>query len=93
MNCKATWEDEENNRQIRFAVNYRVEDGKAVVEKATPTKVSFVCPESNTLLRSVGVWTETGRRLLADRFNQSPAYAQLVAEIDRRHSETFELTV
>jgi hypothetical protein len=93
MNCYATWEDEENNRQIRFAVDYRVDEGKPVIEQATPTKVSFVCPESNSVLRSIGVWTETGRRVLSDRFHQSPAFRQLVQELARRQEESLELTV
>ena len=93
MNCNATWEDEENNRQIRFAVTYRMDDGGPVIDQATPTKVSFVCSESNTVLRSIGIWTDTARRILSDRFHRSQAFAQLVAELARRQEETLELTV
>ena len=93
MNCNATWEDEENNRQIRFAVDYRMKDGDPMIDQATPTKVSFVCPESNTVLRSIGIWTDTARRILSDRFRQSQAFGQLITELKRRQEETLELTV
>ena len=72
-----TWEDEVCNRQVQFSVDYTIENGAIEIKKVTPQKVSFICPESNTVLRSVGIHTTAGRRLVADRFRQAPAWNQL----------------
>ena len=58
---QATWEDEENNRRVELVVNHR-SDSTPVV---TPTRVTFLCPTTKAPLRSIGVWTEAGRRVLA----------------------------
>lgn len=82
----ATWDDSENNRQIQFAVEYSIENSEIIVTGLSPNKVSFVCPETNTCLRSIGVHTDAGRELLADRIRQSGRVHELVSEIARRHN-------
>ena len=72
-----TWEDEDNNRQIQFSVDYSSESGAVEIEKVTPEKVSMVCPDTNTCLRTIGVWTDAGRNHLANKFRQSTALQQL----------------
>ncbi len=85
-NMLATWEDEENNRQIQFTVEYTIANSEVQIDTVTPNKVSFVCPETNTCLRSVGVHTEAGRDLLADRILKSGRMCELTKEIAQRHN-------
>lgn len=61
------WEDEENNRIISLAVDFTAGD-EVELHRLTPTKVTFLCPDSRTQLRSVGVHRNTGRRILAQAF-------------------------
>ncbi|HMO15239.1 MAG TPA: hypothetical protein PKD64_13905 [Pirellulaceae bacterium] len=77
----ATWEDEENNRHIQFSVTYSTENGNVEIQSITPEKISFVCPETNTCTRSIGIWTETGRNLVAQAIRKSAALPQLKAAI------------
>jgi hypothetical protein len=76
------WEDEENNRQVAFAVEFTRSNDAVEIQSLTPRKVTFLCPESNAPLRSIGVWTEKGRQLLANQFRASDSIAQLEKEID-----------
>ena len=84
----ATWEDEDNNRQIQFSVEYSTETGSVEIETITPTKVSFICPETNTCTRSVGVHTEAGREMLANHFRANGDLQQLADEIAKRTQES-----
>jgi hypothetical protein len=64
--CQATWEDEENNRHVELVVNYRLDDATRVeINHVTPTRVTFLCPTSGNAVRTIGVRTGGGRRLLA----------------------------
>jgi len=85
-NLLASWEDEENNRQIQFAVEYTIAGANVEITSVTPNKVSFVCPETNTCLRTVGVHTSAGRDLLADRILKSGRMQELRTEIAQRHN-------
>lgn len=82
----ATWEDEENNRQIQFTVDYIVENREMVVTGFSPRKVSFVCPETNTCLRSIGIHTDSGREALAERIRTSAQVTELVSEFARQNN-------
>ncbi len=81
----ATWEDEENNRHIQFSVDYTAENGSVEIAKITPIKVSFICPESNTCLRTIGVFTHAGKRMLSDYVHHRGAVPRLVQEIMARN--------
>jgi hypothetical protein len=76
------WEDEENNRQVAFAVQFTRTNDAIEIQSLTPKHVTFLCPQSNAPLRSIGVWTEKGRQLLANQFRASESIAQLEKEID-----------
>ena len=76
-----TWEDETSNRHIQFSVEYSIENGAVAVNNVTPTKVSFVCPESNTVQRSIGVHTDGGREMLAAQFKNSLGFEKLATAI------------
>ena len=76
------WEDEENNRQVAFAVQYKRTPDAVEIHSLTPKQVTFLCPQSNAPLRSIGVWTEKGRELLANQFRASGQVARVEQEID-----------
>ena len=86
----ATWEDEDNNRQIQFSVDYTIESGSVEIESITPTKVSFISADTNTCIRSVGVHTAAGREMLANHFRASGDIQRLADEIATRTQETVE---
>lgn len=81
---KATWEDEDNNRLVQFSVDYTTENGTVEVTSMTPTKVTFVCRDTNSCIRSIGVHTQTGRKMLANQFEQSGRVGELAAEVASR---------
>jgi hypothetical protein len=76
------WEDEENNRKVAFAVEFKRTTDAVEIHSLTPKQVTFLCPDSNAPLRSIGVWTEKGRELLTNQFRASEQIAQVEREID-----------
>jgi len=78
---EANWEDEENNRQVAFAVEYAHKDGSVEIRAITPKQVTFLCPKSNDPLRTIGVWTDTGRDLLTSQLHCSGHIAKLEDQI------------
>jgi len=76
-----TWEDEPGNRRIQFSVEYVIENGAVTIKTVTPTKVCFVCPDSNTVQHSIGVHTDAGRQMLAEQFKQAMGYEKLASAI------------
>jgi hypothetical protein len=63
--CQANWEDTENNRRVELVVNYQLNASRVEIKDVTPTRVTFLCPTSGSPVRSIGVWTCGGRRVLA----------------------------
>jgi hypothetical protein len=86
----ATWEDEENNRQIQFNVEYATDNGVVEINDITPIKVSFICPETNTCTRTIGVHTNSGRSMLADDIRAKADLNLLASEIASRTQETVQ---
>ena len=78
---QATWEDAEASRQVELVVNYQLDATRVEISDVTPTRVTFLCPKSSKPLRSVGVWTEGGRRLLARQVAAAGRLATLPQEI------------
>jgi hypothetical protein len=85
MNMLAQWEDGENHRQIQFSVEYSIENSCVTIDRITPNKVTFICPDTNTVLRSVGVHTSKGQTLLSEQFVQSGKVEELIVEIGRKN--------
>ena len=83
-----TWEDETCNRHVQFSVNYVIDRGAILVKSVIPLKVSFVCPESNTVMDSVGVHTDAGCDLLVDQFRRSAAWQKLATAIANPNGDT-----
>ena len=78
----ANWEDEENNRQVAFAVAYIRKDQAIEIQSLTPKQVTFLCPESRTPKRAITVWTDKGRQLLATQLKKSGQLPKLQADIE-----------
>ncbi len=83
---QATWEDAEASRQVELVVNYRLDETRAELARVeisdvTPTRVSFLCSKSGKVKRSIGVWTEGGRRLLARQAAAAGRLMTLAQEI------------
>jgi hypothetical protein len=78
---QATWEDEENNRQVELVVNYRLDAKRVEINEVTPTRVNFLCPTSGNTTRSIGIWTNGARRLLNRQIAGSGRLATLSQEI------------
>lgn len=85
MNMLAQWEDGENHRQIQFSIDYTIESSAVVVDKLTPIKITFTCPETNTALRSVGVHTEKGKSMINDQFARSGKLDEMINAIGEKN--------
>ncbi len=79
---ETNWEDEENNRKVAVAVEYTRNSDSLEIQSLTPKQVTFLCPESNNPLRSVGVWTDKGRELLAKQLHAAGYLPQLEKELE-----------
>ena len=78
---EANWEDEENNRHVAFSVEYARQDDAIEIRAMTPKHVTFLCPESNSPLRTIGVWTDKGRALLTGQLHDSGHISRLEQQI------------
>lgn len=76
------WEDEENNRRVAYSVGYVRQANGVEITALTPKQVTFLCPQSKTELRSIGVWTERGRELLAHQLRTSGHLTELERQIE-----------
>lgn len=79
--ANVTWEDEENNRQVEFSIAYAVENRELKIREITPKAVAFLCNQRIQLVRSIGVHTSAGRRMLAQQFKQSGQFAAVTKQI------------
>jgi hypothetical protein len=79
--ANVTWEDEENNRKVAFSVAYAVENQKLTIREITPRSVDFLCNKTLSTVRTIGVHTSTGRKLLAKQFQQSPQFKKVAGQI------------
>lgn len=76
------WEDAENNRRIAFSVGVARAPQGVELKGVTPTQVTFLCPESKTPVRTIGVWTDKGRELLAHQLRTSGHLTELERQIE-----------
>lgn len=79
--CQATWEDTENNRQVDLVVSYQVDSTRVEISNVTPTRVNFLCPTTGKVTRSIGVWTNGGRRVLGRQLKAAGRLNSLKQEI------------
>ncbi len=90
MNLIAQWNDEENSRQVQFAVAYSIEDKNLSIETVIPTKVTFLDPQTQIATRSIGVHTSRGQQMLNGQLKSSGQFEVFRAEIDRRSGLALE---
>ena len=76
----ASWEDEENNRQVQFSVDYSIENNEIDIVNVTPRQVDFTCENTN----SIGVHTTKGRAHLAEKIQKSGRLAAVKNEIAQK---------
>jgi len=80
MNMQAQWEDETNNRLVELLIDFSIENSTVVIDRVTPTKIVF--PQTQG---SLGVHTQTGRKMLAKQFLNSPNVEQVKDTIAANH--------
>jgi hypothetical protein len=78
---QARWEDAEASRQVELVVNYQLDQARVELGDVTPTRVTFLCSKSGKVKRSIGVWTEGGRQLLARQVAAAGRLKTLAQEI------------
>ncbi|MCA9237393.1 MAG: hypothetical protein KDA44_18090 [Planctomycetales bacterium] len=76
------WEDEENNRRVAYSIEYARNGESVEIKGLTPKQVTFVCPESKSPQRTIGVWTDKGRELLSHQLRTSGHLAELQEQIE-----------
>ena len=69
-----TWEDDDNNRQVRFCVEYNVGESDIEIVNVIPTEVVF---EDKT----IGVHTDKGRAMLKSQLASSGRFETVEGEI------------
>ena len=68
--CEANWEDTENNRRVDLTVTYVAVGDALELKQITPTRVTFLCPESQLPLRSIGVHRDMARAILVRQLHE-----------------------
>lgn len=76
------WDDAANNRRVAFSAKFTREAGGVEIQTLTPKAVTFLCPESRSDLRTIGVWTDKGRDLLAHQLRTSGHLSELERKIE-----------
>ncbi len=79
--CQSVWEDDETSRKVELLVDYSQNESGVTINEITPIKVTFVDPATKADVRSIGVWTKTGRAMLAAQFRTAGRIASLEQEI------------
>jgi hypothetical protein len=87
QSIQVNWEDEENNRLIELAVQYRLDEGSASIAGVTPKRVHFLCPNTGTALRSVGVHRPKSQSLVAQQFVSGGGLETLKERLAEKHGE------
>lgn len=79
---ETNWEDEENNRHVSFSVAYSRQDDAIEITAVTPRQITFLCPDSNAPVRTIGVWTDKGREILAGQLHKSGHLSTIEKQIE-----------
>jgi hypothetical protein len=65
------WEDQERNREVEIFVDYTLQDGLVQVTQVRPTHVTLYDTATQQPSRTLGVYTQAGRRLLGRLYEAS----------------------
>jgi hypothetical protein len=83
---QSVWQCAETNRKVEVEVRYSMADSGVSISEVTPKRVTFLCPETKSELRSIGVWTEAGRRHLVSVLHTAGHIDLLPEEIAASHN-------
>ena len=78
---RIVWEDEAKAREIELFVDYSLVSGVVQVDAIRPEKVTFYSLDTKQPIRSMGVHTKTGRRMLTEQYLASREGISLEEEI------------
>jgi hypothetical protein len=84
---RIVWEDEAKAREIELFVDYSLSEGNVQVEAIRPEKVTFYSVDTKQQLRSIGIHTKTGRRMLTEQYMASRDGISLEEEIRNQLDE------
>jgi hypothetical protein len=83
---QSVWQCATTNRKVEVEVSYSLAETGVSIREVTPKRVTFLCPETKNELRSIGVWTEAGRRHLVDVLHTAGHLDLLPEEIAASHA-------
>ena len=78
---QSVWEDDETNRKVELLVNYSQGDAGVTIDDITPTKITFLDSATKAEVRSIGIWTKTGRKILVRQLRAAGRFEALEQEI------------
>ena len=79
--CETNWEDTENNRRVDLTVTYVAVGDALELTQITPTRVTFLCPDSQEPIGSIGVHREKARAILVRQLYERAYVKQLETEL------------
>ena len=81
------WNDADKNRHVEMSVSYSLCEGAVRIDTITPKRISFFEAAAAEPHRTIGVHTETGRRMLLAAYYQSISQTHLKAAILDGHAD------
>lgn len=84
MNLIAQWNDENVTRNVHFSIDYSVKNSVLSIDAIKPTKVCILDDSSESVLRTIGVHTAKGRKMLTEQLKSSGQLEEFSSEIARR---------
>jgi len=85
QSLQVNWEDEQNNRLIELAIQYRLDEGAVAIAGLTPKRVHFLCPATGAALRSIGVHRPASQQLVAKQFVEGGGLNTLRERLEEKH--------
>jgi hypothetical protein len=65
---RIVWEDTPKMREVELFVEYTLSTDSVQIDAIRPTKVTFLDAETKQPIRSVGVHTDMGRKILTEAY-------------------------
>ena len=87
---RIVWEDEAKAREIELFVDYTLVSGVVQVYAIRPAKVTFYSVDTKQPIRSIGVHTNTARRMLSKQYLATRDGISLEEEIRIQHEQRDE---
>ena len=84
---RIVWDHEEKSRRVHMVLDYVTESGHLRVSAIRPVAVTFYDAQSKSEVRTIGVHTETGRRVLRRQYLASCDGQTTLEDTIRRERE------